>query len=431
MSTVTNQMTNQEFQARMDRVAAHPAMAHDNVNLREGAGKGASAVLMAIGAGGIALTIIGGVVHGPKHATASYMVGVYTVLAIALGGLFWTLVFHLIGSGWTATVRRQFENLMSLIPLAIVLMLPIFLFEVVSGGVMFPWLKASLAGDPLLAHKSGWLNAPFFGARFVVYAALWSVLAMGLWRFSTEQDRTGNRWLTNKAKKMAAWGLPLTALSIAFVAFDWIMSVDYRFFSTMWGVYYFASVAQSALCTVVLVLAVLRLTGRLTGAVTSEHFHDLGKLIFAFTVFWAYITFSQYFLIWYSNIPEESAYYVIRRENGWQNMAMILSVGHFIAPFLILLIRRVKESTLGLAFMAAWMLLMIAADLCWNVRPMVYAGAAPQSVPGPTAWWLDVVGLVGPVALFAGLLIRRIASGPLVALKDPMMDEALSHTNYV
>jgi len=370
-------------------------------------------------------------VHGPKHAVASALVGVCTILAVALGGLFWTMVLHLIGAGWTATVRRQFENLMSLIWVPFALMVPLLLFEIASGGVMFPWLKAELAGDMLLEHKAGWLNPVFFALRFLAYGALWAILAMGLWRCSTEQDRTGDRWLTNKARKMSAWGLPLTAFSIAFVAFDWIMSVDYRFFSTMWGVYYFASVAQAALCTVVLVLAVLRLTGRLTGAVTMEHFHDLGKLIFAFTVFWAYITFSQYFLIWYSNIPEETAYYVVRTENGWKNLAMILSVGHFIVPFLILMIRRVKESTLGLAAMAAWMLLMIAADLIWNVRPMVYAGVPVADQPGPVAWWLDVVGLVGPVALFAGLLVRRVAGGPLVAIKDPRMHEALSHKNDV
>ena len=427
MSTITTQ----EYQARMDGVARHPALAHDNVNLREGAGVGASTALLAVGAGGVLLTLVGAAVHGPKHAMAAYMVGVYTVLAICLGGLFWTMVFQLVNAGWTATVRRQLENLMSLIPLALVLMLPIFILEVVGGGVMFTWLDPSNATDPLLAHKAGWLNPMFFGLRFIVYAALWGVLAMGLWRASTEQDRTGDRWLTSKARKMSGWGLPLFALSIAFVAFDWIMSVDYRFFSTMWGVYYFASVAQASLCVVVIVLAVLRVTGRLTGAVTMEHFHDLGKLIFGFTVFWAYITFSQYFLIWYSNIPEESAYYVIRRQNGWENLAVILSVGHFIAPFLILLVRRVKESTLGLAVMAVWMLLMIAADLVWNIRPMVYAGAAAESNPGPTGWWLDAVGLVGPIAIFAGLLVRRVAGGPLVAIKDPRMDEELHHKNYV
>lgn len=426
MSTITTE----QFEARMQRVASHPAMARDNVHLREGAGLGASTALLAIGAGAIVLTVIGGVVHGPKHATSAYMVGVYTTLAICLGGLFWTMVFQLVNAGWTATVRRQFENLMSLVWVAVLLMLPIFVIEVLGRGVMFTWLSPEAAGDYLLKKKLAWLNAPFFAIRFIAYAGLWAVLAAGLWRASTEQDRTGDRWLTSKARRMSGWGLPLLALSIAFVAFDWIMSVDYRFFSTMWGVYYFASVAQAALCVVVLILAVLRLTGRLTGAVTSEHFHDLGKLIFGFTVFWAYITFSQYFLIWYSNIPEETAYYVVRRQNGWENMAAILAIGHFVAPFLILLVRRVKESTLGLSIMAAWMLLMIAADLIWNLRPMVYAGNA-EANPGPVGWWLDVVGLVGPLAVFAGMLVRRIAAGPLVALRDPRMAEALSHKNYV
>jgi hypothetical protein len=223
----------------------------------------------------------------------------------------------------------------------------------------------------------------------------------------------------------------LFALSTAFASFDWLMSLDFTFFSTMWGVYYFAGAAYSSVAVTAVILAMLRRSGKLEGAVTKEHFHDLGKLLFTFTVFWAYIGFSQYFLIWYSNIPEESAYYVIRNQNGWENTAFILSIGHFIAPFFILLIRRVKESTLGLAVMALWMLLMIALDLVWNIRPMVYAGAASAANPGPVGWWLDAVGFVGPMAIFAGLLVRRVAAGPRVAIKDPRLVEALAHKNYV
>ena len=265
--------------------------------------------------------------------------------------------------------------------------------------------------------------------RVVFYALLWSYLVWKLWGYSTEQDRTGDKWLTNRARFTSSWGMLAFALSTAFASFDLLMSLDWRFFSTMWGVYYFAGAAFSSVPVVVIVLALLRRAGKLKGAVGEEHLHDLAKLMFGFTVFWAYIAFSQYFLIWYRAIPEETSFFLARKTGGWESLSIFLCVGHFILPFYILLWRFVRRSFALLALMASWAILMEAVDIYWIVRPMVYAGQ-PDSVRLGSIW-LDVAGIGGVMLVFAGLLARRVASGPLVPLRDPRVNEALHHANYV
>jgi hypothetical protein len=208
------------------------------------------------------------------------------------------------------------------------------------------------------------------------------------------------------------------------------MSMDYRFFSTMWGVYFFAGAAFSSIPLVVIMLARLRARGKLKGLVTEEHLHDLAKLMFAFTVFWAYIGFSQYFLIWYANIPEETSFFLARKTGGWEHLSKFLVFGHFIVPFFILLWYRVRRSFVLLSIMAAWAILLEIVDIYWIVRPFVYA-ADPVDKVHLGGLWLDVVGILGPIALFTGLLIRKVGSGPLVCMNDPRLNEAIAHKNYV
>ena len=153
--------------------------------------------------------------------------------------------------------------------------------------------------------------------------------------------------------------------------------------------------------------------------------------MFSFSVFWAYIAFSQYFLIWYSNIPEETAYYYRRMTGGWETLSAFLAFGHFGVPFFILLFRKVKRSSLALAGMAVWMIFIHVLDIFWMVRPMVYAGTPADQMPGGITIWLDVVAIVGVLAIFAGVLILKIGSGVLIPLNDPRQDEALAHKNYV
>lgn len=408
-------------------------LARDNIYLPEGSGVGLSRMMLGVGGVCLALTAAGAVIHGPKHALASYLVGAFAVLSLSLGAMFLVMIQHLTNAGWTVTIRRQCENIMSLMPLGVVLLIPYIILQLVLPDdlKLVQWMRADMKSDYLLQKKAAYLNEAFFVIRTLLYFGLWLYMAQRLWSHSVTQDRTGDRWETAKARRMCTWGMFAFALSVAFASFDWLMSLDFRFFSTMWPVYIFAGCVFSALGALVIALSTIRLSGRLTGVVTEEHYHDIGKLMFSFSVFWAYIAFSQYFLIWYSNIPEETAYYFRRKTGGWENLTAILAIGHFAIPFFILLFRNVKKSTVGLALVGLWMLVMHILDLVWIVRPMVYADVAEPGATGGVTIWLDIVAIVGPLALFAGLLIMKVASGVLIPLNDPRQTEALEHKNYV
>lgn len=422
--------------------AEAPSLAPENITLPAGGGNTLSMGLFVLGAIGLAVAAIGAVTQpmGLRQALAGYHIGAMSVLAVCLGAMFWVLVFHLTQAGWSATLRRQFENVMSLTPIAVVMVLPVLAIELLNGGILFAWMNPDVvAGDPLYEEKSVYFTfgvggAPwFFILRAVIYAVVLTVISRKLWGYSVEQDRTGDKTLSNRAQATSAWGMLLFALTTAFLAFDWLMTLDYRFFSTMWGVYYFAGCAFASVSLLTLVLALLRRSGRLRGLVTVEHFHDLGKLMFGFTVFWAYIAFSQYFLIWYSNIPEETSFFLARKEGGWEHLSALLVWGHFLVPFFILLWRWVRRSPGALAVIAVWLLVMQVADLYWVVRPMVFLRGMP-GVEDPVQigrLWLDLAPIVGVTAIFGGLLVRKIYSGVLIPVHDPRLPEALHHRNYV
>jgi hypothetical protein len=392
-----------------------------------------STVLLLVGVIGLGITVAAGFLlrdqYGLKHALAAYHVGVMSCLAMSLGCLFWLMAFHLTQAGWSVAVRRQFENVVSVLPIIAAMVVPVLVIEMWTGGHLFAWMNKVASGDVLLQNKSGFLNPTFFTVRALIYIGLWSYLAWRLVKYSTDQDATGNKWLTNQARFTSSWGMVAFALSTAFAAFDWLMSMDYRYFSTMWGVYYFAGAAYSSIPVVVLVLLRLRAAGKLKGIATAEHTHDMGKLMFGFTVFWAYIGFGQYFLTWYANIPEETEYWLFRKDH-WPILTMFLVVGHFAVPFYLLLWRRPRRDLRLLAIFAVWAIFCEVMDITWIVRPMVYA------MDEADKWhfdrlWLDLAGAVGVLGIFFGLVLRRVAKGPLLPLRDPRLAESLHHRNYV
>ncbi|MBX3410350.1 MAG: hypothetical protein KF859_10740 [Phycisphaeraceae bacterium] len=425
--------------------AQFPALRADNITLPPGSGKGLGTMLMAAGlacvvaAAAIGVMGIGGVFA--RQALAAYHIGAMCVLAMSLGALFFVLVFHLTQAGWVAAFRRQAENVMAFLPFAYAMVLPTLIIEIATGGKLFKWLSKAATGEYVLEHKSffffggaeiGTGHVPFptfFVVRALVYGAVWTLLSRRLLSLSLLQDSGQDPAAFAKARFTSAWGMLLFALTTAFAAFDWLMSLDYVFFSTMWGIYYFSGAAFSSAALIVLILAALRGAGKLQGAVTHEHFHDLGKLMFSFTVFWGYIAFSQYFLIWYSNIPEETAFFKYRSEH-WKGLGILLMVGHFVVPFLIVLFRGVKRNYRLLAVMALWAILMQVVDIYWIVRPIVYAGN-DQAPTGAMVWITDILGVAGPLAIFFGYLITTIPKGPLLGVGDPFLRESLEHKNYV
>jgi len=390
-------------------------------------------LFLAIGAIGIVLTLVGAQVIGLQYALAAYHVGVMGVLAICLGSLFWVMLFHMFSATWSVTLRRQFENVMRAMWLCLILILPIMILEVTSKGVLFTWMDpAHVGGDPIYQAKAGYLNVPFFLLRLAIYFTLWLTLVRKFWGWQRKQDETGDRWLTNKARFTSAWGLVIFGLTTAFAAFDWLMSLDYHFFSTMWGVYFFAGSAYSAMAVNIIITRGLSAMGKMNGVVTVEHRHDQAKLLFAFTVFWAYIGFSQYFLIWYANIPEETSYFLARKVN-YPELTFALVVGHFCLPFLLLLPRPMKRSGAVITVMAIWAVVIHFTDMYWIIRPMADAHLLQQGEKplGLEALWVDLAGIVGVVGLFAAVVIRNVFTGPLIPLNDPRLPGCLHHKNYV
>jgi len=397
-----------------------------NTTLARDAGRLPAIGLVVLGVAALAIAVAGAILGddtAKKVALASYHAGFLFTLGLSLGSMILVMILHQVNAGWSATVRRQLENVMSLMPLCLAFFVPVAVF----APLIFHWMDPHhTAGDVIYDAKSAYLNTPFFYVRAAAYFAAWLILSRMLDRHSVRQDADGDRFRTAKARRMSSYGLLIMALTAAFAGFDWMMSLDYHWFSTMFGVYFFAGFIGAATSLCALLLILLRNAGVMEGLVTREHLHDLGKLMFGFTVFWAYIGFSQYFLIWYGNIPEETMWFQTRRTDLWMPYSVALAFGRFIVPFLILMPRPWRRSPLVLGVMAVWILGFHALDTYWVVRPTVEAAGAEVA---PT--WLDIVAMAGPILIFFGVLAMRIASRPLVPLKDPRLGEAMVHKNYV
>ena len=397
-----------------------PVKVDTNAVTLGGAGKTVAMALFAIGAIAIIATVLLAIPNetARAHALLSYLVGFGVAAGMALGSLAYVMIFQQTNAGWIASVRRIFEVTASCMPMCAFLFIPVFFL----APSIYHWFHGH---DVILEKKSGYLNPTFWYIRSIFYLGIWSFFAWKLLKYSRTQDETGDKWLTAKARRLSAPGLLIFALTTAFAAFDWLMSLDYHWFSTMFGVYYFAGAIQSATALCILILGWLKLRGKFGALVTQEHFYDLGKLLLSFTVFWAYIAFSQYFLIWYSNLPEETHWFRIRGENGCENVGYVLVFGRFLVPFLILLWRGSKRIIPIIMTVAAWQLVMQVLDVFYMARPTL------DGQTGVHFSWVDVFGPIGPIAIFVGFVILRLGSMPLVAVGDPRLGEALTHKNYV
>ena len=349
----------------------------------------------------------------------SWLVGALFVLSIALGGLFFVLVHHATQAGWGVVVRRLAENSMATLPAIGLLFVPL-LFGM---HELFEWSHAeAVASDALLAHKTPYLNVPFFVIRTVLYFAVWSLLAIWFARLSRRQDESGDQELTRRMRKVSAPGLILFALTVTFASFDWLMSLQPHWYSTIFGVYFFSGAVMANLAVLVLVTLALLRSGVLIELITSEHIHDIAKLLFTFVVFWAYIGFSQFFLIWYGNIPEETVFFAARLTGSWRTASILLAVGHFLVPFFFLLPRTIKRNPTALTLAAIWLLFMHLLDLHWLVMPNLH-------VDGMAPGLIDLAALIGSIGVFLaafGIALRRQA---LVPVRDPRLPESLLFEN--
>ncbi len=349
----------------------------------------------------------------------SWLVAFLYFLSIALGALFFVLIHYIAKAGWSTAVRRIAENAMGTLPLFAALVVPV----VIGMSELFPWTDAEVvAKDPVLLSKQPYLNSPFFLGRLAFYLVVWSGLALYFGLASRRQDSTGDHAITRRLQMAAAPGLFLFAVSITFAAIDWIMSLDPHWYSTIFGLYYFAGAVVAAHAFIAIVTVGLHRSGLVTGVFTTDHFHDLGKLLHGFTVFWTYIGFSQFFLIWYANIPEETIWFRHRLMGSWKSVTIALAFGHFVIPFFAIMARTVKRNPTLLRLGAIWMLAMHYLDLYWLVMPNLHEhGFAPTLLD--LATWLAVGGAF--VATF-GFNLTRAA---LVPIRDPRLPESLSYEN--
>ena len=249
-------------------------------------------------------------------------------------------------------------------PCLTVLFLPIIVPVLLGSHSLYAWNDPSaVAGDPLLRHKAPYLSAGFFGVRAVIYLAVWWLLGRFYLTRSLEQDRSGDPALTLRMERLSPVALLLCAVTVTFASFDWLMSLSPRWFSTIFGVYFYSGAVVGFFAAIILAAVVLQLLGRLRTSMTVEHYHDLGKLLFAFVIFWGYIAFSQYLLIWYANIPEETEWYLVRQSGPWLWVSLVLLFGGLLIPFCGLLSRHAKRRRWSLAFWAVWLLAMHWLDL--------------------------------------------------------------------
>jgi hypothetical protein len=285
---------------------------------------------------------------------------------------------------------------------------------------LLKWWFKEPGADILLDEKQPYLSHWFFLLRMAVYFILLGWVGYSQWRLSTKQDSDGAAKHTYLMRKFGIGGIPTLALCITFAGFDWLMGLDYHWFSTMWGVYLFAGAAGSSMSLLVLIVGGLQSKGYLK-VVTKEHYHIMGKFMLAFTIFWAYIGFSQYMLIWYANIPEETIYFRIRNTESWWYFSQFLVIGRFFLPFPVLLFQATKKSKL-IYFVAVWILIMQLLDVYVIVLPSLHKTGWDPSI-------LDLTSLIGIGGIVGWLFMKNIGKSFMFPTRDPRLAGSLNLTN--
>jgi len=375
--------------------------------------KTVSAVFAFIGLIVFVVTLI----KSPQRAWLAYLIPFFYFTSLALGGLFFASIQHVTKAGWSVNIRRIAEALTAFLPYAMFFGLVLL----VGAPELYKWLKPEkVAADPLLQHKAPYLNATFFVIRMVGFFILWLVFKKFIVGRSIEQDKTGDVGITHKLVGTSIGFIVVFALSYSFFSVDLLMSLEPHWFSTIFGIYTFAGLFQSTIAFVILTVLYLKKKGLLNGFVTEDHLHDLGKFLFAFTVFWAYIAFSQYMLIWYANLPEETIFIIPRTEHGWLYVSLLLLIGKFIMPFLALLPRWAKRTPAHLAAVSFLILIMQYVDLYWLAYPSLHEEKVPFALP-------EIGVFLGFLGVFLFSLTKFLSSNKLVPVRDPRIHESLHH----
>jgi hypothetical protein len=375
-------------------------------------------ILLTVGVAGIGLSLIWLFIPSLRAQFAhSWLFAAFYFFTICIGALFWTCLHHATDAEWSVVVRRQLENVAKLVPYAVLFFLPILIF---CKSDLWKWWDMPHGADPLLDGKSGYLNHGFFWVRWVVYLGLLYWVSNAMWKRSTAQDKDGSAKHTLVMRKFGIGGIPALAICVTFAAVDYLMGLDYHWFSTMWGVYLFAGAAGSSMALLVLIITALKKQGYLS-VVNDEHYHIMGKFLLAFTIFWAYIGFDQYMLIWYANIPEETIYFRLRNTETWWYFSQALVVCRFFIPFPVLLFQFIKKNKV-IIWASWWILAMQILDIYVIVLPALHRSGFDPSL-------VDIFSFVGIGGVMGWAFFRIIDKSYLFPTRDPRLLLSLKLTN--
>jgi len=323
------------------------------------------------------------------------------------------MLHHLVGGRWGFMIQRLLEAGIQTLPLMALLFIPL-LFGL---SVLYPWARPEVvAADPLLQQKAAYLNIPFFIVRAAAYFAIWIFLGRLLTTWSLEQDRTADGSLTQRLQRLSGPGLLLYGLTVTFSAIDWIMSLEPKWYSTIFGTIFMVSYGLAALAYVIIVSYLVRDEAPLTQVMSADRFHDLGNLLLAFVMLWAYLSFSQFLLIWSENLAEEIPWYLHRIGGGWEWVAIALIVFQFSLPFILLLSRTTKRSSRILSQVALAILFMHWLDVFWMIAPSFYPARFQLH-------WLDILAPIGIGGLWLAVFLRYLKARALLPLHDPRFEE--------
>ena len=369
---------------------------------------------------GVAGLVLAGLVSlfvrdGATQFFQSYLIGYLLCLGVTLGCLALGMVHQLSGGAWGVVLRRPIGAAARVLPVLTVLFIPIL------AGMtrLYIWTHADVvAADEALRHKQPYLNVPFFIVRAAIYFVIWNGVSYLLNRWSLEQDRTGDPQIARRMQRLSAGGLVAYGLTITFASFDWLMSLEPDWYSTIYGVLVIGGQGLSAIAFLILAIVWLSRRPPLDEIIVADHFHDAGNLTLAFVMLWAYFAFSQYLIIWSGNLPKEISWYQHRLQTGWRAVAILLVLFHFAVPFVVLLSRRVKREATLLARVAAAILIARLVDLIWLVAPEFHHDGLSIS-------WLDVELPLSLASLWLGCFIWQLRGRAILPVYDPEFEETL------
>ena len=366
------------------------------------------------------LACLAGAFIKPAQFFHSYLFGYMFWIGIALGCMGLTMVQYLSGGAWGLVIRRLLESGARTLPLMAVLFIPM-LFGV---RVLYRWAnRAEVERSEALQHKHLYLNLPFFFVRVAIYFAVWCGISYLLNKWSRLQDETADPRYDSRLQAISGPGIVVYALTLTFAVVDWIMSLEPEWFSTIFGLLFVAGQALSAMAFTIAVTVILARREPMSHIIQKAHLHDLGKLLFAFVMLWAYLSFSQFLIVWSANLPEEIPWYLRRFHGGWGAVGMLIVVCHFALPFLLLLSRDLKRNGGRIIYIAAFIVMMRAVDLFWIIAPGVRGDSF-------LLHWMDVAAIVGLGGIWLATYLTQLGRRPLLPVNDPHLQEALQNGNH-